>query len=165
MLLRNYLRTLPGAELLTELDAEHLAAAMRVEDHPAGHVFVYQDKLARDLHLILEGEVRVCHYGPTGRTHTLKTLQAGEFFGLLSLSDGKPAVASCMSVGPVKVASLPFSAYMLLYQPHSDIGCRFQYVLAAQLARDLRHRHDMLRELLAGIYAGRAPSAPDCQLE
>lgn len=154
MLLRNYLRTLPGAELLTEEDAEHIAAAMRIEAYPSGHVFVCQDKLAHDLNLLLDGAVRVYHYGPSGRNQTLKIFQPGEFFGLLSLSDGKPAVASCIAEGPVKVASLPFTAYMLLYQPSSEIGCRFQYVLAAQLARDLKHRHTALRDLLARIYTG-----------
>ena len=165
MLLKKYLRTLPGAEYLAEEDAEHISAAMRVQEFPAGHVFVYQDKLAHDLHLLLQGSVRICHYGPTGRYSTLKTLEPGEFFGLLSLSDGKPAVASCMAAEPVKVASMPFSAYMLLYQPSSNIGCRFQHVLAAQLARDLRFRHTMLRSLLARIYTGQPLDIPGCDIE
>jgi CRP-like cAMP-binding protein len=164
MLLRNYLRTLPGGEYLGETDAEHIVAAMRVEDFEDGHVFVYQDKLAKELHLVLKGNVKVSHYGPTGRNHTLRMLAPGEFFGLLSLSDGKPAVATCAAAGPVRVASLPFSAYMLLYQPHSDIGCRFQYLLAAQLARDLRYRHAMLRDLLARIYTGKPLEMPSCGL-
>jgi CRP-like cAMP-binding protein len=162
MLLKNYLRTLPGAEHLSEADAEHIVAAMCVEELPEGHVFVYQDKLAKELHLLLSGTVRVCHYGPTGRYHTLRTLEPGDFFGLLSLSDGKPAAASCIAAQAVKVASLPFSAYMLLYQPHSEIGCRFQYLLAAQLARDLRYRHAVLRNLLARLYTGHPLSAPSC---
>jgi CRP-like cAMP-binding protein len=164
MLLRNYLRTLPGAEYITEEDAEHIVAAMRVEDFDDGHVFVYQDKLAKELHLLLRGAVKVSHYGPTGRNHTLRMLEPGDFFGLLSLSDGKPAAASCVATGAVRVASLPFSAYMLLYQPHSDIGCRFQYLLAAQLARDLRYRHAMLRNLLARIYTGKPLDTPSCGL-
>jgi CRP-like cAMP-binding protein len=165
MLLKNFLRTLPGAEYLSEDDAEHIVAAMRVEDYEDGHIFVCQDKLARELHLLLKGTVKVSHYGPTGRNHTLRLLEPGDFFGLLSLSDGKPAVASCVADKPVKVASLPFSAYMLLYQPHSDIGCRFQYLLAAQLARDLRYRHAMLRNLLSCLYTGQPMSAPSCGME
>lgn len=154
MLLRNYLRTLPGFQHMGEDEVDHVAAAMRVETYPDGHVFVYQDKLAKEMHLLLEGTVKVCHYGQSGRYYTLKSLAQGEFFGLLSLSDGKPAVANCVAAGPVKVASLPYSAYLLLYQPGSDIGCHFQYVLAAQLAIDLRDRHNTLRRLLAQIYLG-----------
>lgn len=154
MLLRNFLKTLPGFRYLSDEDTDHIAAAMQVEDYPDHHVFIYQDKQAKALHLLLEGQVNVCHYGPSGRYHTLKTLQPGEFFGLLSMSDGKPSVASCGTVGPAKVASLPLSAFLLLNQPGSDIGCGFQYVMAAQLARDLRDRHAMLRSLLGRIYGG-----------
>lgn len=154
MLLSNYLHTLPGFQYLSDEDIDHVAAAMRVEDYPDHHDFIYQDKQAKELYLLIEGKVNVCHYGPPGRNHTLKTLQPGEFFGLLSMSDGKPSVASCGAVGPVKVASLPFSAFLLLHQPGSHIGCGFQYVMASQLARDLRDRHAMLRKLLAQVYSG-----------
>lgn len=154
MLLKNFLRSLPGFQFMAEEDLEHLAAAMRVENYADRHVFIYQDQLAKELYLLLDGKVNVCHYGRSGRYHSIRTLVPGDLFGMLSLSDGKPSVASCTAMGPVKVASLPFSAYVLLYQPGSSIGCSFQYVIAAQLARQLRDRHAMLRNLLAQIYGG-----------
>lgn len=152
MLLKRYLHELPGFEHLSEADVEHIAAAMQVDDYPDGHVFVYQDKLAKELFLVLDGKVSVCRYGRTGKYYCLKTLQAGDFFGLLSLAEGAPSEASCIASGPVRVAHLPFSAFMLLYQPTSEIGCRFQFVIASQLARDLHERHRALRQLLARIY-------------
>ena len=152
MLLRNFLRNLPSFQYLSETDVDHIAAAMRVDDYPDGHVFIYQGRLSKDLFLLLDGEVKASHYGDGGRYYTLKVLQPGELFGLPSLSQGKPALTSCHAIGRVKVASLPFSAYMLLYQPDSDIGCRFQHVIASQLARDLHDRHDALRKLLAQVY-------------
>lgn len=167
MLLRNFLHTLPGCQSMSDEDLDHLSAAMRVEEYPDKHVFIYQDQLAKELYLLLEGKVGVCHYGQSGRYHTIRTLEPGDFFGMLSLSDGKPSVASCGAIGPVKVASLPFSAYLLLYQPGSAIGCSFQYVIAAQLARQLRDRHNMLRNLLAQIYQGAASNLPPapCSLQ
>jgi CRP-like cAMP-binding protein len=154
MILKNYLRSLPGFQFLSDADVEHVAAAMRVDDYSKGHVFIYQDRLNQALYLLLDGQVDVTHYGNTGRHYTLKTLEAGEFFGMPSLSTGKPANTSCTARGPVKVASLPFSAYLLLYQPDSEIGCRFQFVIATQLARDLHDRHDSLRNLLVQVYGG-----------
>ncbi len=154
MLLRKYLHSLPGFEYLSDEDVEHIAAAMQVDDYQDGHVFTYQDKLVKDLYLVLEGKVTVCRYGKTGKYYCLKTLQAGEFFGLLSLTEGKPSEASCVAAGPVRVAHLPYSAFRLLYQPDSVIGCRFQFVVASQLARDLRDRHQALRNLLKQLYQG-----------
>lgn len=152
MLLRNFLRNLPSFQYMSEADVDHVAAAMRVDDYPDQHVFIYQERLNKELFLLLNGTVKVCHYGNGGRYYTLKNMQPGEFFGIPSISQGIPSLTSCQSSGPVKVASLPFSAYMLLYQPDSDIGCRFQYVIASQLARDLHDRHDALRGLLAQVY-------------
>jgi CRP-like cAMP-binding protein len=159
MLLRNYLRNLPSFQHMSDAEVEHVAAAMRVDDYPHEHVFIYQDRLNRELFLLLEGRVAVCHYGNAGRYYTLKTLQPGEFFGLPSLSLGQPSLTSCQASGKVKVASLPFSAYMLLYQPGSDIGCHFQYVIACQLARDLHDRHEVLRKLLIQIYGNKGEPA------
>lgn len=153
MLLKRYLHTLPGFERMSEAEVEHIAAAMRVDDYPDGHVFVYQDKLAKALFLVLEGKVSVCRYGMTGKYYCLKSLGPGEFFGLLCLAEGAPSAASYIAAGPVRVAQLPLSAFMLLYQPDSEIGCHFQFVIASQLARDLNDRHRALRDLLARIYA------------
>lgn len=57
MILKNYLRALPGFEFLSDADVEHVAAAMRVDEYPNGHVFIYQDRLNQDLFLLLEGLV------------------------------------------------------------------------------------------------------------
>lgn len=160
MLLKRFLENLPGFRFMSEADVEHVAAAMRVDDYPAGHCFICQDKLNKELYLLLEGRVKVTHYAATGRQYGLKTLHPGEFFGLPSLSEGKPAIASCLAEGPVKVASLPFTAYLLLYQPDSEIGCRFQFVIASQLARDLHDRHETLRGLLGRVYGAPSPEKP-----
>ncbi len=159
MLLRNFLRSLPSFQYLSDADVDHVAAAMRVDDYPHHHVFVYQDKLNKELFLLLDGRITVGHYGTGGRYYTLKTIQPGEFFGIPSLSEGKPATTTCQADGPVTVASMPFSAYLLLYQPDSDIGCRFQFVVASQLARDLHDRHDALRKLITQVY-GETPISP-----
>jgi CRP-like cAMP-binding protein len=152
MLLRNFLRNLPSFQRMSDADVEHIAAAMRVDDYPHQHVFIYQGRLNKELYLLLDGEVRVCHYGTGGRYFPLKTVLPGEFFGIPSLSQGIPAFATCQAEGMVKVASLPFSAYMLLYQPDSEIGCHFQFALASQLARDLQARHGALRKLIEQVY-------------
>lgn len=153
MLLKQYLRTLPGFAFMSGEDVEHVAGAMRVDEHPDGHVFIYQEKTTRAFHLLLEGAVKVCYYGRSGRYYTLRTLQPGDFFGALSLVDSKPAMANYAAEGPVKVASMPLSAFLLLYQPNSSLGCHFQHVIATQLAEDLKARHVTLRELLGRIYS------------
>jgi len=148
MLLKNFLKTLPAFGSLSDAEAENLARAMRVQDYPDRHEFVRQGERGMDLFLLIEGEVSVQHYGSSGHVHELKRLKSGELFGMLSLSDRHPASASCIAAGPVKVASLPWSAYELLYQTAAPIGHHFLFAVAYQMARDLRDRANVLRELL-----------------
>lgn len=148
MLLKNFIRTLPAFGDFSDSETEHLAQAMRVQDYPDEHVFVYQGKQGREVFLLIEGEVRVCRYGDDGLGHDLKVLKSGELFGLLSLSDRGPAAATCVAHGKVKVASLPYTAFDLLLDTAAPIANHFRYAVACQLARDLHDRNQSLRALL-----------------
>jgi len=152
MLLKRFLGSLPGFAFMTDEDIEHVASAMYVEDFADGHIFLYQDKPARAFFLLVEGSVKVGYYGRSNQYYAVRTLQPGDFFGGLSLVDGKPLMANYAAHGDVKVASLPLSAFLLLYQPNSAIGCHFQHVIAAHLAADLKARHVALRALLGRMY-------------
>ncbi|MDD3530833.1 MAG: cyclic nucleotide-binding domain-containing protein [Gallionellaceae bacterium] len=152
MLLKRYLGTLPGFDYMSDEDLDHVASAMQVEEYPDGHVFLYQDKPAHALHLLIEGEVKVGYYGRLSRYYAVRSLKPGEFFGGLSLVDGRPVMANYSAEGAVKVGSLPLSAFLLLYQPNSALGCHFQHVIASHLAMDLKARHLALRELLGKMY-------------
>lgn len=152
MLLKRYLSTLPGFAFMSDEDIDHVASAMKVEEYLDGHVFLYQDKPARAFYLLVEGAVKVGYYGRQNHYYTVRALKPGEFFGGLSLVDSKPVMANYAAEGNVKVASLPLSAFLLLYQPNSAIGCHFQHVIATHLAEDLKARHMALRDLLGRMY-------------
>jgi CRP/FNR family cyclic AMP-dependent transcriptional regulator len=149
MLLKNFFKSLPAFNHFSE---EHLAAfamAMRVDEYPDGHAFTYQGRQGKDLFMLVEGEITVVRYDElSGVSQQLKTLQAGELFGLLSLVDNMPAAATCTAAGPVKVAALPQAAYNLLFQSAAPIAYHFQQLVAEQLARNLYERNSALRALL-----------------
>jgi CRP-like cAMP-binding protein len=150
MLLKHFLRSLPDFGHFSEGDLDALAAAMRVDAYPDGHVFIQQGQPGREIFMVVDGQVRVSREDAlTGRGQDLKTLREGELFGLLALIDHLPAAATCTAVGPVKAASLPRSAYNLLTSAAAPIAFHFQYLVARQLARDLSERSRVLRELLA----------------
>lgn len=152
MLLKRYLAALPAFAFMTEEDVDHIAQAMVVADFSDQHTFLYQDKPARAFYLLMEGSIQVGYYGRQNTYYQVRSLVPGEFFGGLSLVDSRPVMANYVAEGPVKVASLPLSAFLLLYQPNSAIGCHFQHVIASHLAVDLKARHLALRELLAKMY-------------
>jgi CRP-like cAMP-binding protein len=149
MLLKSFLKRQSNFKHLTEPDLEALARAFYVEDRPSDSLLLQEGKLGKDLFILVEGEVKVMRYNPiTGESEELKTIKPGEMFGLLSLADRLPAVASCVAHGPVKVGIMPRTGYNLLSKSAAPIALGFQLAMAEQLASDIRSRNDTLRGLL-----------------
>jgi len=149
MLLKSFLKCQSNFKHLTEPDLDALAHAFYVEDRPAGYLLIQEGKPGKNLYILVEGEVKVSRYNPlTGESEELKMIQAGEMFGLLSLADHQPAVASCVAHGPVKVGILLRTGYNVLSKSAAPIALGFQLAMAEQLASDIRHRNNTLRGLL-----------------
>jgi CRP-like cAMP-binding protein len=149
MLLKSFLKCRSNFKHLTEPDLDALAHAFYVEDRPAESLLVQEGKLGKDLYILLEGEVKVMRYNPlTGESEELKSIKPGEMFGLLSLEDHQPAVASCVAKGAVKVGILPRTGYNFLSKSAAPIALGFQLAIAEQLASDIRSRNNTLRGLL-----------------
>lgn len=149
MLLKSFLKRQSNFKHLSEPDLDALAHAFYVEDRPAGSLLIQEGKLGKDLYILVEGEVKVMRYNPlTGESEELKTITPGEIFGLLSLTDHLPAVASCVAHGPVKVGIMPRTGYNFLSKSAAPIALGFQLAMAEQLASDIRHRNNTLRDLL-----------------
>lgn len=149
MLLKSFLKCQSNFKHLTESDLDALAHAFYIEDRPAEHLLVREGKLGKDLYILVEGEVKVMRYNPlTGESEELKRIKPGELFGLLSLTDHLPAVASCVAHGPVKVGILPRTGYNFLSKSAAPIALGFQIAMAEQLASDIRSRNNTLRSLL-----------------
>ena len=83
MLLKKYLHTLLGVKHMSKQGIEHIAAAMQVGDYPDGHVFVYQDRLAKVL-LLPRWQGHRVPLWQDGQVRLPQDLRPCEFFGLFS---------------------------------------------------------------------------------
>ena len=135
---------------LPEADLRALNSAMAVTSHPDGHVFIKEGSRGDTLFLLLEGEVSVRRERST-LSADLKAMQPGEFFGQLALIDNERRAATCTAVGPVRVASLPQSAFSFLFSAHAPIAEALQRAVAVQVMRDFRNVMQQIREALARV--------------
>lgn len=143
------LSRLPGFAPFSEQSLRALVKIMTVEEHPDGTELTTQGTPGRACHLLLEGRVTITRTDElTGQEQALKELSAGELFGILSLLERLPAAATCTARGPVRTAALPRSDYRLLFKVDAPLAYHFQWLVAQQLARDLRARNQTLREQL-----------------
>jgi len=108
------LALLSSATLFDGLDNEAMEriAAVAIEvEFPADHVIARQGEIGTGFFIIASGGARVVRDG-----ETVATLGPGDFFGELSVLDGRPRVAQVIAEGPttcLAIASWDFEALLL----------------------------------------------------
>lgn len=148
--LKIFLKNLPAFEEFADPHLEAFVSGLEVRDFADGQVFIRQGEQGEALFLILSGLVKVTrHEIPGGADSDVRELGAGELFGMLSLVDNLPAAASCTAQGTVKAASLTAAAFRQLFDSALPIGRHLQYMMAVQLARDLRDENARIRAAMA----------------
>lgn len=113
---------LASCRLFHGVTAEQLAAvadsAVDV-DYPAGAVIVRQGEIGTGFFIVADGAVQVVRDGKT-----IATLGPGEFFGELSVLDGRPRTAQVIAETPTRclaLASWDFER-VLLAQPELTLA-------------------------------------------
>lgn len=131
---------LSQAALLDGVDPEGIASIARLAveiDFPKDHVIARQGEVGTGFFLVASGRVRVVRDG-----ETIATLGPGDFFGELSVLDGRPRVAQVITDEPtvcLALASWDLEA-VLMEQP--AVAVAILRGLAGRL-RDVTeaHRH------------------------
>jgi len=149
MNLHNLFRSIPEFSEMTNAELDTLERAMVVRDHPDGETFLCEKGGANDLFLIVEGEVEIAHEESGGHGEQIvKTMRPGELVGLHSLITHRPSSVCCRTKGKTVLASLPLTAFNLLYQSNSALTHHFQRVMARQLVRDYREVMGVLKSMM-----------------
>lgn len=145
------LRDSPIFDELSDQELELLSRVMVEHVFPQGHVFMAEGDRATNTgeaaFLVIEGDVAVTqntHIGP----HEVGRMGPGDFFGLVALVDDGARSATCRAATEVRAAGLTRQAFELLHRQDMGLATRFQYLVARQLARNVRSATAALGELV-----------------
>ena len=149
MSLQTFLQTVPEFSDLTNEEIDTLERVMVVHNYPDGETILSKKHAADDLYLIMQGEVQILHEKHNQRGYQLiKTMKPGELVGLHSLISHRPTDVNCVTKGETRLATLPRSAFELLYQANSTLTHHFQRVIARQLVRDYKQVLEVLKQIM-----------------
>jgi CRP/FNR family transcriptional regulator, cyclic AMP receptor protein len=107
-----HLRSVPLFAGLKDRELKDVLGRSREVEHTGGEI-VEEGAKGVGFHLILEGTATVLQHGEVRRT-----LGVGDYFGEISLIDGKPRSASVRPDGPIRTLSLAAWNFEPLLEKH-----------------------------------------------
>lgn len=119
-----FLMSIPEFNTLSNNELEMLDKIMLVDHYPDGHKFKSND----NIYLIIDGDIAERYKKDSGLMQ-LNHIHSGELFGLSSLINNSKKKAICSAVGPVSAASLPRSAFELLFNSNLSLGKHFRHIV------------------------------------
>lgn len=132
-----HIEALKRVPLFTGMSDRALARVVAIAKevtHPDGKAVVEQDQSAVGFHMILSGQAEASQGGrPIG------TMGPGEYFGEMSLIDGKPRSASVTAKGELRTLAIPAWSFNRLLDEHPEM---MRVLLVALSERIRRFRSD-----------------------
>lgn len=128
------LRAVPLFEHMSDKELQRVEAIAKRVNHAGGKVVLEEDRSGVGFHLILSGTAEAS----TGGT-VVSTLSAGDYFGEISLLDGKPRSASVTATTDLTTLAIPTWNFNRLLDEHPEMMRALLIALCARL-RNLRDR-------------------------
>ncbi|HSU01855.1 MAG TPA: cyclic nucleotide-binding domain-containing protein [Nocardioides sp.] len=120
-----------GVDLFKDLSRSQLrrlAGAAKEVSHPAGHVMSTEGLGGLAFHYILAGSAVVTREG-----RELRTLGPGDYFGEISMIDGRPRSATVTSVEPMTVVAVPHGEFESVVEDDPAFARQLLKMLCARL--------------------------------
>jgi CRP-like cAMP-binding protein len=126
--LQAHLSRVPIFSGLSAKQLSRLAGASRTTTHQAGHEIAREGEAALALHILLDGTAEVSVHGRPRRE-----LRAGDYFGEISLIDGKKRSASVTATTNVHTLAVPHGAFQQLLGSEPGFASSLLKLVCARL--------------------------------
>ena len=110
------IRNIPFFACLSDEEFAGLKHILRAKRYSKGRLILSEDATQYYMYIVGSGKVKAVHYGDDGKEHILSIHKRGDFFGEMSLLDGKTAPAAVVAMEDTAVALLgkkDFDMYLL----------------------------------------------------
>ncbi|MCZ6784600.1 MAG: Crp/Fnr family transcriptional regulator [Proteobacteria bacterium] len=159
------LRTIPLFSKVSSADLEALASRLIERRYPK-HATIVEEGLPGDyMYIIREGRVKVTKASEDGREKIMDFLEAGNFFGEMSLLDMAPRSASCETLEPARLLALSRNDFLDLLRRSPDLALAVIQVLTLRLRETDEQASSMsflrVRERTMGLLSRMAKELDD----
>ena len=124
------LRGVPLFSGMSDRDLRKVVDIAKVVVHSQGQLVVGEDNSAVGFHLILEGSAQATVGGDR-----VGTIEAGDYFGEVSLIDGKPRSATVTATTDLKTLVVPSFSFNQMLDQHPEMMRTLLVELCARLRK------------------------------
>jgi len=124
------LRGVPLFSGMSDKDLRKVVGIAKVVVHSPGQLVVGEDNTAVGFHLILEGSADATVAG-----ERVGTIEAGDYFGEISLIDGKPRSATVTATTDLKTLVVPSFGFNHMLDQHPEMMRTLLVELCARLRK------------------------------
>ena len=132
---KELLRCVPFFADLGEDDLVQLAGIVVTKVFPPENLIVLADEEGDTLFVIVSGQVKVSIISDDGREVILSMLGTGDFFGEMSMLDGKPRSATVIAVEETELFSIRRADFLRLLEHVPEIAVKLLAGLTARLRK------------------------------
>jgi len=138
---------LARSPLLADAPSEALVAVAKSFKGAAfdpGHVLCVEGEVGDAMYFLARGEIEVVVAADDGQVKKLATLKPGAVFGLLSLADDVPRMATCVARTPVVVLTIERQGFKDLVDETGLAGSTFRRAILRSLSEQITYANQQL---------------------
>ncbi|MEZ4223129.1 MAG: cyclic nucleotide-binding domain-containing protein [Polyangiaceae bacterium] len=145
------LRTIGLFGALSDEVLAHLAATLSVDTPDAGAMVFREGEDARDMYVLLSGEMEVLKRSHQGIDARVALLGPGDWFGEMSILDVQPRSATIRALAPSRLLKITAADLDALYRYDLKSYAIIVLNLARELSRRLRVADGILADFIANV--------------
>ncbi|MFC1508910.1 Crp/Fnr family transcriptional regulator [Candidatus Omnitrophota bacterium] len=131
----NYLKKIPLFSLLDDEELEAIYKQSSTKQYPKNNFIILENDEGDTLYIILKGKVKVTKIFETGDEIILSVLDKGNFFGEMSLLDGKPRSANVVTLEDTTLRVINRHDFENFLEMHPKIALKLLRELTSRLRK------------------------------
>lgn len=129
------LKKIPLFYSLKDDELEAINRVSIIRKFPKDHLILLEDEEGDTLFIIIKGKVKVTAFSEQGKEVIFSILSDGDFFGDMSLLDGKPRSASVVAIEESEVRLIRRSDFISSLENHPGIALKLLEELTSRLRK------------------------------
>ncbi|MFL3007468.1 MAG: Crp/Fnr family transcriptional regulator [Candidatus Neomarinimicrobiota bacterium] len=123
---------------LNKIELGHISDKMVSKKFQNGNLIFLEESEGKNLFFVVEGSVKVTRLSKDGREVILAMLNAGDFFGEMSLLDGEARSANVIALEETEVLSLKRDDFLVVLHDYPKIAIQLLKEMTSRLRKSDR---------------------------